>query len=120
MKFPTRLTYARQRGLSLIGMRFVGVVVAAAGLLVIKVIPTAIEYANARKAIDRAKVGTTVDEVRMLFDKAATIDDITSISGRDLEIAKRGEKVVVSFAYDREIHLVGPAYLVLKYQASTQ
>ncbi|MFT6591324.1 MAG: hypothetical protein ACJA2P_002178, partial [Rhodoferax sp.] len=26
------------------------------------------------------------------------------------------DKTVVTFAYQREIHLVGPAYLTLKYQ----
>jgi len=34
---------------------------------------------------------------------------------RDLEITKEGDTVVVSFSYTREIHLVGPAFLLLKY-----
>ncbi|MEA3393729.1 MAG: DUF4845 domain-containing protein, partial [Pseudomonadota bacterium] len=47
--------------------------------------------------------------------KAAQIDDIKSISGKDLEVTKEGDTVVVSFAYQREIHLAGPAWLTLKY-----
>ena len=31
-----------------------------------------------------------------------------------------GDKVVVSFAYQREIHLAGPAWLTLKYEGSTK
>jgi hypothetical protein len=58
--------------------------------------------------------------VRALFDKAAQIDDIKSISGRDIEVTKEGDKVVVSFAYQREIHLAGPAWLTLKYSGRSK
>ena len=63
----------------------------------------------------KADTGSSVAEVRSIFDKAADIDNITSIKGRDLDITKEGDKIVVSFAYQREIHLVGPAFLTLKY-----
>ena len=56
----------------------------------------------------------------MIFDKAAAIDDIKSISGKDLDVTKEGDKVVVKFAYQREIHLVGPAYLLLKYSGQSK
>jgi hypothetical protein len=51
----------------------------------------------------------------MIFDKQASVDDIKTISGKDVDVTKEGDKVVVSFAYEREIHLAGPAYLTLKY-----
>jgi hypothetical protein len=38
-----------------------------------------------------------------------------TISGKSLEVGKEGNKVVVSFAYERDIHLTGPAYLVMRY-----
>jgi hypothetical protein len=56
-----------------------------------------------------------VAEVRSSFDKAAQIDDITSITGKDLDVTKQGDKIVVSFAYNKEIPIGGPAYLLLKY-----
>ena len=56
-------------------------------------------------------------EVRSIFDKAAAIDNISSITGKDLEVTKENDKMVVRFAYQREIHLAGPAYLTLKYVA---
>ena len=62
---------------------------------------------------------TTVPGVRAAFDRAAAIDDITSIKGSDLEVTKRGDKVVVSFKYSREIPLAGPAYLVYRFDAQT-
>jgi hypothetical protein len=58
--------------------------------------------------------------VRSIFDRAASVDNIKSISGKDLEVSKEGEKIVVSFAYQREIHLFGPAYLTLKYSGRSK
>ncbi len=106
---------ARQRGLSLVSMLVVGIVLAGAGVVGAQIFPTVLEYAAVGKAVNKAKEGSTVAEVRSIFDKAASIDAITSISGKDLEISKEADQVVVAFSYQREIHLTGPAWLVLKY-----
>lgn len=111
---------SRQRGISFIGLLFVAIVLACAGVVVAQVIPTLIEYQAITKAANKAKEGTTVPEVRAIFDRAQAIDDFKSVSGKDLDVKKDGDKVVVSFAYDREIHLFGPAYLVLKYQGQSR
>mgnify|MGYP000514653908 CR=1 FL=1 len=39
---------------------------------------------------------------------------------KDLDISKQGEKIVVAYAYQREIHLVGPAFLTLKYEGRSK
>ncbi len=106
---------ARQRGIAFIGLLFVAVVLACVGVVVAQVIPTLIEYQAILKAANKAEEGTTVPEVRAIFDRAQAIDDFKSVSGADLEVRKNGDKVVVAFAYEREIHLFGPAYLTLKY-----
>ncbi|TNF57337.1 MAG: DUF4845 domain-containing protein, partial [Burkholderiales bacterium] len=41
-------------------------------------------------------------------------------AGKDLEITKQGDRVVVAFDYSREIPLFGPAYLVMKYQGRSK
>jgi Tfp pilus assembly protein PilE len=110
----------RQRGLTLIGMLFVGVVVAAVGVLTAQVLPSVIEYQTILKAVNRAKDGNTVPEVRMIFDRATSIDSISSITSRDLDVTRVNDKVVVSFAYQREFHLVGPAFLTLKYSGQSK
>lgn len=109
----------KQRGISFIGLLFVGGVLGASVLVGLQVVPTATEYMAIQKAAKKAAAGNTVAEVRSIFDKAAAIDDIRTISGKDLEVGKQGDRVVVSFAYQREIPLVGPAYLVLKYKGSS-
>ena len=105
----------QQRGISLIGLLFVGGVLACAFIIGAQVAPTLIEFQAITKAATKAKDGSTVPEVRAIFDKAGQIDDIKSIAGKDLVVSKEGDKVVVSFAYNKEIHIGGPAYLLLKY-----
>jgi hypothetical protein len=65
-------------------------------------------------------VGNTVIEVRQIYEKAADIDDIHSVTPKDLDISKDGDKVVVKFAYNKEIHLAGPAFLLLKYAGQSK
>jgi hypothetical protein len=111
----------RQRGLGLLGLLFVIFVIGFAALLVMRIVPSAIEYQAVLKAVERVKTQGTPATVRSAFDRAAQIDDITSISGKDLEIEPNpagtpGFKV--SFAYRKELPLFGPASLLLNYTGS--
>lgn len=106
---------SRQRGLSFLGLLVIGGLLAVTGVIGAQILPTAIEYQAIVKAANKAREGNSVAEVRSIFDKAAAVDDISSITGRDLQVTKEGDKIVVSFAYQREIHLAGPGYLTLKY-----
>jgi hypothetical protein len=110
-----------QRGITFIGMVFVGILVAVIGILTAKVVPTYLEYQIIMKATQRASAsGTTPGEIRSAFDRAKAVDFFEAISGNDLQISRVNDRLVVEFAYAKEIHLAGPAYLVLKYQGSTR
>lgn len=110
-----------QRGITFIGLLFVGGVLAVTGVIAAQVVPTLIELQAINKAAQKAaNEGDTVAQVRAIFDRAAAIDDIKSISGTDLGVTKNGDKVVVSYAYEREIHLAGPAWLTLKYDGKSK
>ncbi|MFZ4479033.1 MAG: DUF4845 domain-containing protein [Rhodoferax sp.] len=111
---------SRQRGLSFLGLLVVGGMLAVAGVVIARIVPTAIEYQGVLRAVNKAQEGNSVAEVRSIFDKAAAVDNIKSISGKDIEVTKEGDKIVVSFAYQREIHLVGPGYLTLKYSGRSK
>ncbi|HET8745365.1 MAG TPA: DUF4845 domain-containing protein [Ramlibacter sp.] len=111
---------SRQRGISLLTLIFFLAVIGAVGAVGMRAFPSILEYQAALKAINRAKDEGTVAGVRAAFDRAAQVDNITSISGKDLEVTKDGDKVVVSFAYDKEFHLFGPAWLTLKYEGSSR
>ena len=110
----------KQTGMSFISLIFVGGVLVFGGIVLAQVFPTLVEYQAIDKAVNKAKSGNTVAEIRNIFDKARDIDDIKSVTAKDLEITKIGDKTVVSFAYSKEIHLGGPAYLLLKYSGSSK
>ena len=110
----------RQRGMTFMGLLVVGILLALAGVVIAQVVPTYIEYLAVQKAVDKASAGETVAEVRSIFDKAAAIDDIRSIAAKELEVGKEGNQVVVSYAYERDIHLAGPAYLVMRYRGRSK
>ena len=111
---------SRQRGISFLGLLFVGGVLAVTGVIAAQVFPTFIEFQSISKAAQKASTGTTVAEVRTLFSRQADIDDFKSVTAKDIEVTKQGDKIVVSFAYQREIHLAGPAYLTLKYSGQSK
>ena len=117
------MTYQRfhsQRGISFFGLLIVGVLLALLAIIGARVLPTATEFMAIQKAAKKAAAeGGTVPQVRTAFDRTAAVDYISSISGKDLEVTKDGDKVVVQFAYDKEIPLAGPAYLLLKYRGSS-
>lgn len=113
-------THSSQRGISFIGLLILGIVLALLAIVGARVVPTATEYMAITKAVKKAAAeGDTVPAVRAAFDRYASVDYIDSISGKDLDITKDGDKVVVNFAYDKEIPLAGPAYLLLKYRGSS-
>jgi hypothetical protein len=70
--------------------------------------PSYLEFASIKKAvvaIAQEKPGATVIEVRKAFDARATIDAISSIEGKDLDVTKDGGELVITAAYRKEIPL---------------
>jgi hypothetical protein len=110
----------RQAGISFITLLIVIAFLAGLGLLGAQAFPTFLEYQAVLKAVNKASAGNTVPEVKAIFERAAQIDNITSIAGKDLVVTKNNDKVIVSFAYDKEIHIFGPAYLLLKYAGQSK
>ena len=113
----------RQRGVTLFGLMFWAIVIGITALVVMRVLPTVNEYYTIQRAVDKIakEGGTTVPEIRAAFEKQKQIEySITSISGKDLQITKENEQVVVSFAYDKEIELMPPVYLLIKYEGRSK
>lgn len=118
-----KLGAGRQRGITLFGLLFWAIVIGILALLAMKVLPTMNEYFTIMRAVNKVakEGGNTVPEIRAAFDKQKEIEySISSISGKDLSITKENEKIVVSFAYDKEIELVPPVYLLIKYEGRSK
>ena len=106
-----------QSGLTLTGLIFMVAIVGLIAVLALRVVPSVTEYMAVKKAIVAAKsAGNTPQEIRAAFDRQANVGYIQSISSKDLDITKEND---VSFAYQKVIHLAGPASLVLDYEGST-
>lgn len=112
-----------QRGVTLFGLMFWAILIGIIALIGLKVLPTMNEYFTIKRAVEKiAQSGaTTVPEIRSAFEKQKEIEySITSISGKDLEITKVNDKVVIGFAYNKEIELMSPVYLLLKYEGRSK
>lgn len=115
-----KITY-RQRGMSVLGMLVLGVVLAGLAVVGMQVVPTVNEYYAVIRAVNKAKEGATIPEVRTLFDRQASVDSISAISGADLDISRADpDNTIVAFAYVRDIHLAGPAWLSLRYSGRSK
>lgn len=113
----------RQRGITLIGMLAWAVVVGFIGYVLVRAVPTLLEFNAIQKAIDNvaASPPATVAGIRNAFDRQKEIEySIESIGGKDLEITKENDKVVIRVAYDKEIELIKPVYLLVKYEAQSK
>ena len=111
----------RQRGLSLVSLVFIGLIAIMLLTVGFKLVPSLIEYLAIDRAIQRIKnEGSTVREIRNAFDKYSTIDDIKSISGKDLDITKDADGVVISYAYSYSVPLTDNVRLVIDYSGSTR
>ena len=109
----------RQRGISMFGLMFWAILIGFFAYIGVVTFPTVNEYATIKRTVEKiaAENPTTVAEVRTAFDRQKSIEySISAISGRDLEITKENDRVVIAFAYDKEVALFGPVYLLLKYQ----
>jgi hypothetical protein len=111
----------RQRGLSLIGLFLVGIIVVGLIALGFKVVPAVVEYIAIERAVQKIKnEGSTVRELQAAFDRHATIDDITSISSRDLDITKEGDRIVISYAYAKKVPITDNVSLVIDFAGTTR
>lgn len=114
-----------QQGVTLISLIFICALIALVAVLGIKVFPDVQEYLAAVKvakatAQDPASKVGTVSDIRRAFDKRKLIDNISAVTGDDLDITKEGNEIVITFAYTKKIPLSGPVSLVIDFEGSSQ
>jgi len=117
----SRRSARAQHGLSLLGLLFIAALITMAATLALNVAPTVNEYLAIKRAIVKARAdGIDPRSIRGAFDRAAAVEDITSIDGKDLIVERlpNGE-FAISFDYERRIELFGPVSLLILYQGET-
>jgi hypothetical protein len=111
---PARLA----RGVTLFGLMFWAVGIGFVAYVLVRTLPTVNEYLTIQKAVETIAKSNpaTVAEARQAFDRQKDIEySITAISGKDLTITKENDKVVVGFAYEKEVPIYGPVFILIKY-----
>jgi len=122
MRTPVH-TLASQRGITLIGLLSWAIVVGFAGYLAVRIVPTVTEFYTIQSVVNRlaAGSGATVADIRKGYERQKDIDaTISSVNASDLDITKENDKVVIRFAYEKEITLFGPVSLLIKYAGRSQ
>lgn len=114
------VTGRRQRGLGLISLLFVGIIIVMLLIVGAKLVPAITEYFAIEKAIQAIRnEADTVPKIRSAFDRYAQIDDIKSISGKDLDITKDSDKIVISYAYSYSVPITDNVRLVIDFSGTT-
>lgn len=112
-----------QRGVTLFGLMFWALLIGFTAYLVLRVFPTVNEYMTIQSTIEKIALTqpATVAEVRQAFDRQKDVEySITSISGKDLNVTKENDRVIVGYAYDRLIPIYGPVFLLIKYEGRSR
>jgi hypothetical protein len=102
----------KQRGLSLIGLLITSAVIVFFCLVGFKLLPSYIEYWTIQRIIsDLARSpelrGTSIISVQNAFDRRATIDNVNSVKGKDLEVSKVGEGFEIAINWSTRVPLFG-------------
>jgi len=111
----------RQHGLSLIGLILGGGVLFFVALVGMKMVPTYLEYFTIKRHLNEIahnSSGSTPAEMKGTFGKRATIDDITSVDGSELEFSKNGDGYDIALNYTKKVPLVGHVSLLFDFEIS--
>ena len=112
----------RQRGLSLIGTLIVGVLIIGAIILGLRMVPFYNEYFAVKRALSvvaSSGDAQSPEAIRSAFNRKAMVEDITTIKGEDLTIAKENGRYVIEAQWERRIDLVANVSLVFTFQTTS-
>jgi Domain of unknown function (DUF4845) len=124
MAILSHQNHARQQhGFTLLSLAFWAILISMVFYVGLRVMPTMNEYFTIKRTIQKIarEGGTTVPQIRAAFDRQKDIEySITSIEGKDLQVTKENDAVVISFAYNKEVELFSPVFLLLKYEGKSK
>jgi len=115
---------ARQRGITLMGLIMGSFVLVFVALLLMRLLPSYIEYFTVKKAVvsisnEMRGRGGSVNEVRRAFDSRQAIDDFKAVNASDLEITRQGNDYLIVAAYRKEVPLFGNMGIYIDFVASS-
>jgi hypothetical protein len=114
----------RQSGLTIIGFVLVAAMVLSIAMIGFRVLPSYIEYFSVEKTLKQtlinARDNPTIEQLRRDFDLKASADYIDSVRGRDLELTREGNELVLTASWNTTLHLFGNVSILLEFEASAR
>jgi Domain of unknown function (DUF4845) len=109
--------FARQRGATFLGMLIIGAILGAGLYMAIRLVPVYFEYMEVVRALEQtakehAGNPTSPQELRNSLDRRWTVEDIKSISPKQMEIKRAGGGYTMRANYRSEVPFVANISLV--------
>jgi len=114
----------RQRGVTFVGMIFIGALIVLGAIIALKLVPAYIEYATVvqhlREIARSPDARGSPREIQVLFSKRAQIDNIKAVTADDIEVTREGDSVVLTAAYQTKVKLFGNVSACIDFEASSR
>jgi Domain of unknown function (DUF4845) len=111
----------RERGLTILGFLFVAAVVVTVALVGFRVFPAYVEYFAVQKALEQSVEDSptgNIAEIRRAFDRKTSAGYIESVRPSDVQVSRDGNKLVASVSWQRVLHMIGNASILLEFDVS--
>ena len=111
----------KQSGVTFGGFIMIAAILVFVAIFAMKLIPAYMENGKIQKAFEAIVRGpamkpATADEFRDSFYKrATTMDNVTTVSARDIDISKEGATLTLSASYSTKIPLAGNVSLLIEF-----
>lgn len=111
-----------QRGLTIIGFLLLAAVVVIFAMVGFRVIPSYVEYYSVKKALDDTMRGGNVDPNNLTAFRAELArrlqtSYVEEVKSTDAVIQRVGNQITAELAWERRLHMVGNAYILLEFEA---
>jgi Tfp pilus assembly protein PilE len=114
---------ADQRGLTIIGFLLVAAVIVVFAMVGFRVVPAYVEYFAVTKALQDqlnvADAGTQdLESFRKGLSGRFNVGYVESVAPADVLLTKTGNNIVATADWERRLHMIGNAYILLEFEAS--
>jgi hypothetical protein len=115
----------KQQGMTLIGMLIVAGFVGLFVLAGIRLAPVYIEYMAVSKALDSARdelggTAPTPQNIRTLLSRRFDVDDVTSITAKDVDIARISDGYKVQAKYQAQAAYIANVSLMAEFDKTVE
>lgn len=114
----------KQRGLSFTNLLLWGMVIIIAAIAVMKVVPAYVENRTIASILDKIAhdpemQGATASEIRLSFDKGASVNNISSVNSSMIEVTPVPGGMVLHVKYDVKVSLFANISLLMEFNTSS-